>query len=217
MIYAKITEQAKCDCVISRSVDSEGSTNWKPAECFILSVRSGTCDVSAAGRFGRWRRCAAGGSGTASWAWKTLAVWTVALNSTPTRWCLSWTLRITCTDEEHWSKPGRLVRRLWFCWGDRGPSGGWTCTLFFIVCSCTSLPVFSVFTVTAQSGGESARTLRQVAPGLAVQSCHSYSWALGAELAVGRGGGGHDPLQDHLPVHWGQRAGGQQIPGSLQR
>lgn len=34
-----------------------------------------------------------------------LGAWTVALNLTPIRWCLSWTQRITCIAEGHWSRP----------------------------------------------------------------------------------------------------------------
>lgn len=71
--------------------------------------------------------------------------------------------------------------------------------------------------VAAQGGSEPARTLWQVAPGLAGQSCHGHGWTLRAELANGRGGRGHDPLQDDLPVDRGERANGEQIPSSLQR
>lgn len=39
MIYAKITEQAKCDCVISRSGDSEGSTGNLLNVLFCLFVQ----------------------------------------------------------------------------------------------------------------------------------------------------------------------------------
>lgn len=43
----------------------------------LTYVFVGTCVVSAAGRCGRWRPCAAEESGTASWAWRTPGVWTV--------------------------------------------------------------------------------------------------------------------------------------------
>lgn len=75
----------------------------------------------------------------------------------------------------------------------------------------------SLLTVAAQSGGQPARALRQVAPGLVGQSRHFAGRARGAELADGRRGGGHDPLQDHLPVDGGQGASGEQIPGALQQ
>lgn len=54
-----------------------------------------------------------------------LGVWTVDSNSTLTRWFSLWTLKITCTAEEPWSNPERLVSALiasvlenlgHFCW-----------------------------------------------------------------------------------------------------
>lgn len=78
-------------------------------------------------------------------------------------------------------------------------------------------PFFPRLPVAAQSGGRPTPTLRQVAPGLAGRPRYGGGRALRAELAAGRRGRGHDPLQDNLPVNRVERASCEQIPSSLQR
>ena len=117
----------------------------------------------------------------------------------------------------HWFSLRRDVEILCVCvcvWG------GVKSPLVFSACQILFGRSFdsssSLSAVAAQSGSEPARPLWQVAPGLAGQSRDDLGWALGAEVANGRGGGGHDPLQDDLPVDRGERASSEQIPGLLQ-
>lgn len=109
-----------------------------------MPIFVGTYAASGAGRCGKWRRCAAGENGTASWASRMLGVWTVDSNSTLTRWFSSWTPKITCTAEEPWSNPERLVSGLiasvldnlgHFCWN--------CCLLKYVWIRCWRLPTFS--------------------------------------------------------------------------